>query len=42
MVVEELNMHLRPISDFFCSRVLPEGLVIVQPAKPAKLICSEN
>ena len=43
MVVEELDMHLRPISDLFCSHVLPEGPVIVQPAKPAKLIiCLKN
>ena len=43
MVVEELNMHLRPVGDFFCSRVFPEGPVVVQPTKAAKLtISSEN
>ena len=43
MVVEELNMHLRPVGDFFYSHVLPEGPVVVQTAKTAKLtICSKN
>ena len=37
MVVEELNMRLRPIGDFFCGRVFPEGPVVVQLTKPAKL-----
>jgi len=43
MVVEELNMHLGPVGDFFYSGMLPEGPVIVQPTKTAKLtICPKN